>query len=147
MLIRFGRLRTLGRGHKNSKSDLCFTSKIIIILKFNCTETSHSCVLSRLAKKPKPEVSVVQQQKRTNINYSALSLLVVGGNVLHATILALVAITATGLIIALPVQTAYNYFTNKVSNYSLDMETSASMLLETFSEVERQSTTQPVQSA
>ena len=45
--------------------------------------------------------------------------------------------TATGLIIALPVQTAYNYFTNKVSNYSLDMETSASMLLETFSEVER----------
>ena len=54
--------------------------------------------------------------------------------------------TATGLIIALPVQTAYNYFTNKVSNYSLDMETSASMLLETFSEVERQSTTQSVQS-
>ena len=55
--------------------------------------------------------------------------------------------TATGLIIALPVQTAYNYFTNKVSNYSLDMETSASMLLETFSEVERQSTGQSVQSA
>ncbi len=55
--------------------------------------------------------------------------------------------TATGLIIALPVQTAYNYFTNKVSNYSLDMETSASMLLETFSEAERQSTTQSFQSA
>ena len=54
--------------------------------------------------------------------------------------------TATGLIIALPVQTAYNYFTNKVSNFSLDMETSASMLLETFSEVERQSA-QPVRSA
>ena len=53
--------------------------------------------------------------------------------------------TATGLIIALPVQTAYNYFTNKVSNYSLDMETSASMLLETFNEVERQSA-QSVQS-
>jgi biopolymer transport protein ExbB len=44
--------------------------------------------------------------------------------------------TATGLIIALPVQTAYNYFTNKVSNFSLDMETSSSMLLETFNEVE-----------
>ena len=54
--------------------------------------------------------------------------------------------TATGLIIALPVQTAYNYFTNKISNFSLDMETSASMLLETFSEVERQSV-QPVRSA
>ena len=54
--------------------------------------------------------------------------------------------TATGLIIALPVQTAYNYFTNKISNFSLDMETSASMLLETFSEVERQSA-QPVRSA
>ena len=46
--------------------------------------------------------------------------------------------TAAGLIIALPVQTAYNYFTSKVSNFSLDMETSASMLLETFNEVERQ---------
>ena len=44
--------------------------------------------------------------------------------------------TATGLIIALPVQAAYNYFNNKVSNFALDMETSASMLLETFSEVE-----------
>ena len=44
--------------------------------------------------------------------------------------------TATGLIIALPVQAAYNYFNNKVSNLALDMETSASMLLETFSEVE-----------
>ena len=54
--------------------------------------------------------------------------------------------TAAGLMIALPVQTAYNYFTSKVSNFSLDMETSASMLLETFNEIERQST-QPVHSA
>lgn len=46
--------------------------------------------------------------------------------------------TATGLMIALPVQAAYNYFTNRVSNFSLDMETSSSMLLETFNEVEEQ---------
>jgi len=44
--------------------------------------------------------------------------------------------TATGLAIALPVQTAYNYFSNRVSNFALDMETSAAMLLETFSEIE-----------
>lgn len=44
--------------------------------------------------------------------------------------------TATGLMIALPVQAAYNYFNHRVSTYSLDMETSASMLLETFNEVE-----------
>jgi biopolymer transport protein ExbB len=44
--------------------------------------------------------------------------------------------TATGLIVALPAQTAYNYFNNKVSNFALDMETSSSMLLETFNEVE-----------
>ena len=43
--------------------------------------------------------------------------------------------TATGLIIAVPVQTAYNYFNNKVSSFVLDMETSSSMLLETFSEI------------
>ena len=43
--------------------------------------------------------------------------------------------TATGLTIALPVQAAYNYFNNKVSTFALDMETSSSMLLETFSEI------------
>ncbi|MFQ5739715.1 MAG: MotA/TolQ/ExbB proton channel family protein [Acidobacteriota bacterium] len=46
--------------------------------------------------------------------------------------------TATGLMIALPVQAAYNYFNNKVSNFALDMETSSSMLLETINEVEDQ---------
>lgn len=46
--------------------------------------------------------------------------------------------TATGLTIALPVQTAYNYFNNRVSSFALDMETSSSMLLETFNEVESQ---------
>ena len=44
--------------------------------------------------------------------------------------------TATGLMIALPVQAAYNYFNNRVSNFALDMETSSSMLLETLSEIE-----------
>ncbi len=44
--------------------------------------------------------------------------------------------TATGLMIALPVQAAYNYFSNRVSNFALDMETSSSMLLETFNETE-----------
>ena len=44
--------------------------------------------------------------------------------------------TATGLAIAFPVQALYNYFTNKVSVLGLDMETSSSMLLETFNEIE-----------
>ena len=46
--------------------------------------------------------------------------------------------TATGLMVALPVQAAYNYFNNRVSNFALDMETSSSMLLETFSEIEQE---------
>lgn len=46
--------------------------------------------------------------------------------------------TAYGLFIALPVQAAYNYFTTRVSNFALDMETSSAMLLETFNEVESQ---------
>ncbi len=47
--------------------------------------------------------------------------------------------TATGLTIALPVQAAYNYFNNRISNFALDIETSSSMLLETFSELEEKS--------
>lgn len=46
--------------------------------------------------------------------------------------------TATGLSIALPVQAAYNYFNNRVATFALDMETSSSMLLETFNELEAQ---------
>jgi biopolymer transport protein ExbB len=46
--------------------------------------------------------------------------------------------TAYGLFIALPVQAAYNYFTSRVSNFALDMETSSAMLLETFNEIESQ---------
>jgi len=46
--------------------------------------------------------------------------------------------TAYGLFIALPVQAAYNYFTSRVSNFALDMETSSAMLMETFNEIEGQ---------
>ncbi len=44
--------------------------------------------------------------------------------------------TATGLLIALPVQAAYNYYMNRVSSFALDMETSSAMLMETFGEVD-----------
>lgn len=44
--------------------------------------------------------------------------------------------TAWGLFIALPVQFAFNYFTTRVSNASLGMETGAAMLVETFRELE-----------
>lgn len=46
--------------------------------------------------------------------------------------------TAYGLFIALPVQTAYNYFTSRITSFALDMETSSAMLLETFNEIEDQ---------
>jgi biopolymer transport protein ExbB len=49
--------------------------------------------------------------------------------------------TASGLVIALPVQAAYNYFNNRVSQFALDMEISSSVLLETFSEIEGSETT------
>jgi len=44
--------------------------------------------------------------------------------------------TAAGLMIALPVQYAFNHFTNRVNTYTLGMETSAAVLLETFNEVQ-----------
>ena len=44
--------------------------------------------------------------------------------------------TAYGLFIALPVQAAFNYFTSRISNFALDMETSSAMLIETFNEIE-----------
>ena len=44
--------------------------------------------------------------------------------------------TAYGLFIALPVQAAFNYFTSRISNFALDMETSSAMLIETFNELE-----------
>ena len=54
--------------------------------------------------------------------------------------------TAYGLFIALPVQAAYNYFTSRITNFALDMETSSAMLLETFNELEDQPNVSPSES-
>jgi biopolymer transport protein ExbB len=45
--------------------------------------------------------------------------------------------TAAGLIVAIPVQLAYNYFMNSINKSVRDIETSTNMLLETFGEMER----------
>ena len=45
--------------------------------------------------------------------------------------------TASGLIIAIPMQLAYNYFTTRINKFVRDVETSTNMLLETFGEMER----------
>jgi len=44
--------------------------------------------------------------------------------------------TATGLIIAIPAQLAYNFFTTKVTRFVRDIETASNMLLETFIEMD-----------
>ena len=45
--------------------------------------------------------------------------------------------TAAGLLVAIPVQLAYNFFMNSINKSVRDIETSTNMLLETFSEMER----------
>jgi biopolymer transport protein ExbB len=45
--------------------------------------------------------------------------------------------TAAGLIIALPMQLAYNFFSTRINKFVRDIETSAYMLIETFGEMER----------
>jgi biopolymer transport protein ExbB len=45
--------------------------------------------------------------------------------------------TATGLLIAVPTQLAYNFFINSINKSVRDIETSTNMLLETFGEMER----------
>ena len=45
--------------------------------------------------------------------------------------------TATGLIIAIPVQLAYNYFMSRINKFVRDIETATNMLLETFGEMDR----------
>ena len=45
--------------------------------------------------------------------------------------------TAAGLLVAIPVQLAYNYFMSSINNSVRDIETSTNMLLETFGEMER----------
>ena len=49
--------------------------------------------------------------------------------------------TAAGLAVAIPVQIAYNYFTNSINASVRDIETSTNMLLETFGEMERSGVT------
>jgi biopolymer transport protein ExbB len=44
--------------------------------------------------------------------------------------------TATGLIIAIPAQLAYNWYTTKVTRFVRDIETATNMLLETFIEMD-----------
>lgn len=44
--------------------------------------------------------------------------------------------TATGLLIAIPVQLAYNYFTTRINRFVRDIETASNMLLETFIEMD-----------
>jgi biopolymer transport protein ExbB len=45
--------------------------------------------------------------------------------------------TAAGLFIALPVLTAYNWFTARVSKMILEMQTGSTILLETFAEMQK----------
>lgn len=45
--------------------------------------------------------------------------------------------TAGGLIVAIPVQLAYNYFMSRINKFVRDIETATNVLLETFTEMER----------
>jgi biopolymer transport protein ExbB len=45
--------------------------------------------------------------------------------------------TAAGLIIAIPMQLAYNWYSTRINKFVRDIETSANMLLETYGEMER----------
>jgi len=47
--------------------------------------------------------------------------------------------TAAGLIIAIPAQLAFNWFTTKVTRFVRDIETASNMLMETFIEMEGKS--------
>jgi len=45
--------------------------------------------------------------------------------------------TAGGLIVAIPVQIAYNFFMSRINKFVREIETATNMLLETFAEMER----------
>jgi len=55
--------------------------------------------------------------------------------------------TAAGLMVAIPVQLAYNFFMSRINKFVRDIETSANMLLETFGEMERSGITPEAASA
>jgi biopolymer transport protein ExbB len=46
--------------------------------------------------------------------------------------------TAAGLIIAIPAQLVYNWYTTKITRFVRDIETASNMLVETFSEMDSQ---------
>ena len=46
--------------------------------------------------------------------------------------------TASGLIIAIPAQLAYNWYTTKITRFVRDIETATNMLMETFIEMDSQ---------
>jgi len=46
--------------------------------------------------------------------------------------------TATGLIIAIPAQLVYNWYTTKITRFVRDIETASNMLVETFTEMDGQ---------
>ena len=46
--------------------------------------------------------------------------------------------TATGLIIAIPAQLVYNWYTTKITRFVRDIETASNMLVETFTEMDSQ---------
>ena len=46
--------------------------------------------------------------------------------------------TATGLIIAIPAQLIYNWYTTKITRFVRDIETASNMLVETFTEMDSQ---------
>jgi biopolymer transport protein ExbB len=46
--------------------------------------------------------------------------------------------TATGLIIAIPAQLAYNWYNTKITRFVRDIETATNMLMETFIEMDSQ---------
>lgn len=45
--------------------------------------------------------------------------------------------TATGLLIAVPMQLAYNYFTSRINKFVRDIETSSNILMETLGELDK----------
>jgi biopolymer transport protein ExbB len=49
--------------------------------------------------------------------------------------------TAGGLIVAVPVQVAYNFFMSRINKFVREIETAANMLLETFTDMERKGIT------
>jgi len=46
--------------------------------------------------------------------------------------------TAAGLIIAIPAQLVYNWYTTKITRFVRDIETASNMLVETFTEMDSQ---------